>query len=65
MVTIAQARHNRAAAIAAGESVYSGAPCRHNHDSPRYVSTRQCVACQRAARVSQTERERLARNADS
>lgn len=35
----------RCEAIAAGNDVYIGKPCRHNHDGRRRVKTRECVTC--------------------
>lgn len=54
----------RAAAQAAGERFYQGAPCRHGHDGKRYTSKGQCYACQvltSRTRDRTTEHRRLQR----
>jgi hypothetical protein len=53
----------RKAARAAGAMTYAGNPCHAGHDGTRYTATRQCVACAKAARVVQTEREKAERGA--
>lgn len=37
---------------------YTGKPCRHGHDSQRYVSSSRCVECRRSARDNDTERKK-------
>lgn len=56
-----QAALNRRLAQQAGQPVYQGAACPEGHDSPRYVSTRACVACAKAARHAQSAAARSAK----
>lgn len=54
--------HNRKLAALAGETTYKGErPCRAGHDSPRYVSTGQCVECLRAHNRTYSDALREAR----
>ena len=49
---------SRKEARLAGESLYyTGKPCRKGHDSPRYVSSGQCVECKRRQPVPETDPE--------
>ena len=35
----------RLSAAQAGQSIYSGNPCKHGHGDKRYTSSGQCVKC--------------------
>ena len=42
--------NTRAIALANGEKTYVGAPCSRGHEGERWVSTRNCIACEKRKR---------------